>query len=348
MDSSELIVVFGGASGERRVSVASAQHIVEVLDGPEAWFVAPDGRVYLAPRDALARHERPFETDFVPSGPARFETLPAALDSARARGAVFVLGFHGGAGEDGTTQAEFERRGIAFTGSGSRASALAFDKAAAKRVAREHGVATAEAVLLPAGDPRAAREALEGLFARHGRAVAKPVADGSSVGLFHVREARDVESVLAAVRDKPDVPYLAEAFVEGRELTIGVADFGRGARPLPASEVRIAPGRAFDYEGKYLGKGTLEITPAEVSEDVARAAQALGLAMHTALGCEGYSRTDVIVGERGPVFLETNTLPGLTRASFLPQQLAAEGTTVRDFLAAQVALAKARRDRARG
>jgi len=173
--------------------------------------------------------------------------------------------------------------------------------------------------------------------------VAKPVADGSSVGLFHVRdagEARDAaEAIAGAGRE-----YLAEAFVEGRELTVGVVDDARGTRALPVSEVRVDPGRVFDYEGKYFGRGTIEITPAEVAPDVARAAHALAVTVHRALGCEGYSRTDVIVGARGPVFLEINTLPGLTRASFLPQQLAAEGTSVRDFLEGQLSLARRRRD----
>jgi D-alanine-D-alanine ligase len=109
--------------------------------------------------------------------------------------------------------------------------------------------------------------------------------------------------------------------------------------------VRTDPGRAFDYEGKYLGKGTKEITPAEVPPEVSRAAQDLALRAHAALECEGYSRTDIIVGRRGPVFLELNTLPGLTRMSFIPQQLAAEGTTMLQFLEGQIDLARRRRDR---
>ena len=109
--------------------------------------------------------------------------------------------------------------------------------------------------------------------------------------------------------------------------------------------MRLEEGRAFDYEGKYLGKGTREITPAEVPAAVSRAAQDLAVAAHQALGCEGYSRTDAIVSAKGPVFLELNTLPGLTRASFLPQQLAAEGTSMLSFLEGQLAIARRRRDR---
>jgi D-alanine-D-alanine ligase len=142
-------------------------------------------------------------------------------------------------------------------------------------------------------------------------------------------------------------PYMVEPFIEGTELTVGVVQGPSGERALPCSEVRLAEGRSFDYAGKYLAQGTVEVTPAEVPPDVFAAAQALAVAMHRALGCEGYSRTDLIVSSEGPVFLETNTLPGLTRASFIPQQLEAEGTSVKDFLVGQLALARARRDRLR-
>src|SRR5919204_399782 len=152
---------------------------------------------------------------------------------------------------------------------------------------------------------------------------------------------------VAAALDDSGEPYLAEEFVSGAELTVGVVDGPSGTRALPPSEVRLEQGRAFDYEGKYLGKGTREITPAEVPPEVSRAAQDLALAAHRALGCVGYSRTDVISSAKGPVFLELNTLPGLTRASFLPQQLAAEGTSMLSFLEGQLAIARKRRDRPR-
>ena len=183
------------------------------------------------------------------------------------------------------------------------------------------------------------------MLALYGRLVAKPVAGGSSVGLYHVDSKEQVEAAARGIEQSGE-PYLAEEFVTGTELTVGVVDGPKGARALPPSEVRLEQGRAFDFAGKYLGHGTKEITPAEVPADVSRAAQELALAAHRALGCEGYSRTDVIAAKSGPVFLELNTLPGLTRASFIPQQLAAEGTTLLSFLEGQLAIARNRRDRA--
>jgi len=344
MQWNDVIVLFGGASGERRVSVASAQNIVEVIAAPSAWFVAPDGAVYDVARDALARHTQAFETDLPVSPPARWPTLAAVLDAPEASGKVFVLGFHGGSGEDGTLQSELERRGLAFTGSGSAASALAFDKHRAKECVRRAGIRVAESVVLDRFDAVWLTEQLGAFSARYGHLVVKPVADGSSVGLFHVREKAAVANTVAAILERK-VPYIAESFVNGSELTIGVVDTVSGPRALCASEVRLDPGRTFDYEGKYLGKGTVELTPARVRDGVAQAACDVAVRAHRALGCEGYSRTDVIATDAGPVFLETNTLPGLTRASFVPQQLAHAKISLRDFLAGQVSFARTRASR---
>ena len=341
MAGTDVNVLFGGSSSERRVSVASAQHVSAVLDEAAAWFLAPSGAVHLVRRDELARFDRPFERDFVPAAAATFPSLIAAVESQPAR--VYLLALHGGEGEDGTIQRMLEGRRIAFTGPGADASARAFDKEVAKQVASAARVRIAHSVHL-SKDPKVMRQALGDLLALYRRVVVKPVAGGSSVGLYHVASDADAERAAKGVEESGEA-YLAEEFVDGPELTVGVVDGESGARALPPSEVRVEQGRAFDFEGKYLGKGTKEITPAEVPPEVARASQELALAAHRALGCEGYSRTDMIVSGTGPVFLELNTLPGLTRASFIPQQLAAEGTTMLSFLEGQIALARRRRDR---
>ena len=341
MPGTDVNILFGGSSSERRVSVASAQHVSAVLDEAAAWFLAPTGAVHVVGRDELARFERPFEQDFSPAAPAAFPSLVAALEKQPSR--VWFLALHGGEGEDGTVQRMLETRNLAFTGPGADASARAFDKEIAKQVAANAGVRIAKSVHL-SKDPKVMRAALRDLLSIYGRVVAKPVAGGSSVGLFFVGSPADAERVARDIEDSEET-YLAEEFVAGTELTVGVVDGPSGPRALPPSEVRVDAGRAFDYEGKYLGKGTQEITPAEVPAEVSHGAQQVALAAHAALGCEGYSRTDVIVSPRGPVFLELNTLPGLTRRSFIPQQLAAEGTSMLSFLEGQIALARRRRDR---
>jgi len=341
MSASGVILFFGGTSNERRVSVASAQNVSGFLDEAEAWFLAPSGAVHRVGREELSGFERPFERDFLPAAAAEFPSVVAAIDSQPGR--VFFLAFHGGEGEDGTLQRMLEARRIAFTGPGAEASARAFDKEVAKQIANAAGVRVARSVHL-SNHPKVMRKELREMLAIYGRVVAKPVAGGSSVGLYHLLVESAVETAARGIEASGE-PYLAEEFISGTELTVGVVDGPKGARALPPSEVRLEQGRAFDYEGKYLGKGTREITPAEVPAEVSRAAQDLALAAHRALGCEGYSRTDVIVSTQGPVFLELNTLPGLTRASFVPQQLAAEGTSMRSFLEGQLEIARRRRDR---
>jgi D-alanine-D-alanine ligase len=353
MSLGRVIVLLGGASSERRVSVASARNVMGAIEGAVPWFVAPGGAVHAIDVDELAAHVRPFEEDFVPRRAALAPSLHAALDSVSGEDVIF-LAFHGGEGENGVLQAELEARGLAFTGSGSKASAAAFDKARAKAIVSAAGVRVAPAGVV--GAPRdvvgaahargheTVREALAALLAEHGRVVVKPVADGSSTGLHHLASASQLDEVAAAV-SASGVSYLVEPFLVGTELTIGVIDTDDGPTALCASEVRLEPGRAFDFQGKYLGQGTRELTPAEVAPEIAAEAQRVAVAAHRALGCEGYTRTDVIATRGGVTFLETNTLPGLTAASFLPQQLAHAGRPMRDFVADQLARARARRDR---
>jgi D-alanine-D-alanine ligase len=292
----------------------------------------------------LGAHQRAFEHEFSPSGAPAFASLGAALD-AGGKGQVFFLALHGGAGENGTIQREFESRGLAYTASDSAASARAFDKAQAKALVGSRGARLAFAQILePSADEAALATRLHALLAGQPRWVLKPVADGSSFGLIHVTQAAQVPSAAAQLASLK-LRYLAEAFVTGRELTVGVIDEAAGPVALPVSEVRLAKDAAFDYAGKYLGQGTEEITPAVLTDLERNAAQTLALTAHQAVGCFGYSRTDMILSSdgQGPVFLEINTLPGLTRASFIPQQLAASGRPFRAFLERQVALARSRR-----
>jgi D-alanine-D-alanine ligase len=328
------IVLFGGRSDERHVSVASAQAVAKALDRPLCWFQAPNGAVHDVALDELLAHERAFELDFIPSRPAIFPDLEQALDTLPVDEPAFFLALHGGAGEDGTLQRLLETRRIPFTGSGSAASANAFDKGRAKELV--HGrVHIAESRLIP--DPANARAVIDDLLSRHERIVLKPVAGGSSRGLFFLDRSGDAAHIAEQIA-QTNLPYIAEQYIAGRELTVGIVDRGDGPLALPAIEIEVDPGFAFDYEGKYLGKGTREICPANVPDAVRDEAQRTALAAHEALGCEGYSRSDLIAATDGVYFLELNTLPGLTKSSLVPQQLRTAGIPFRDFLDEQLNL----------
>jgi D-alanine-D-alanine ligase len=324
-----ITILFGGTNKERLVSVASAQALCSALPDADLWFWDVDDTVHETTSDALLKHSRPFEHSFRPGTPS-LGRIEQALDRARGEDRLLVLGLHGGSTENGELQAMCEMRGIPFTGSGSAASHLAFDKIAAKRFVEIAGVRA------PAG---IALEDLDAAFAEHGRLIAKPARDGSSYGLIFVNARQDLVAVRNAARTEE---YVIEPFIAGQEATCGVLEQLDGALiALPPVEIIPAAG-TFDYEAKYIAKATQEICPARFAPDVNAQIMDQALRAHRALSCAGYSRTDFIISDKGPIFLETNTLPGLTKASLYPKALNAQGIDFADFLRGQVALAERR------
>ncbi len=187
-----------------------------------------------------------------------------------------------------------------------------------------------------------ALEDLDRALAEHGRLIAKPAKDGSSYGLIFVNSSQDLVAVRRAAATED---YLIEPYVAGAEATCGVLEQLDGSLiALPPVEIIPAEG-AFDYEAKYIAKATQEICPARFPDDVNAAIMAQALRAHNALSCSGYSRTDFIVTKQGPVYLETNTLPGLTKSSLYPKALKAEGIAFEDFMQLQIALAERRRQK---
>ena len=327
-----ITILFGGTNKERLVSVASAQALHEALPEADLWFWEADDSVHATSGKALLAHARPFEDPFRPDGLRIGRSIEEALDQAKADGRLLVLGLHGGRAENGELQAMCENRGIPFTGSGSAASHLAFDKVAAKRFAAIAGVTPPKNVALAD---------IETAFAEYGKLIAKPQRDGSSYGLIFVNSAQDIVAVRNAARHED---YVIEPFVSGTEATCGVLEQADGAViALPPIEIiPAAGGFGFDYRAKYLAKATQEICPGRFAPEMTAAIMDQALRAHRGLSCRGYSRSDFIVSAKGPVYLETNTLPGLTRASLLPKALQAQGITFVDFLHQQIELAKQR------
>lgn len=325
-----ITILFGGINKERLVSVASAQALCEALPDADLWFWDADDSVHETERKTLLGHARPFEHAFKPAGRRICSTIEQALDQARADDRLFVLGLHGGRAENGELQAACEIRGVAFTGSGSASSHLAFDKVAAKRFAAIAGVTAPKGIAL---------EEIDRAFAEHGRLIAKPTHDGSSYGLIFVNAAQDLVAVRAAAESET---YLIEPFVAGVEATCGVLEQADGSIfSLPPIEIVPAEG-AFDYTAKYLLKSTQEICPGRFSPEISAALMDEALKAHRALSCSGYSRSDFIVSDKGPIYLETNTLPGLTKASLYPKALKAQGIDFADFLRDQIVQAERR------
>jgi len=238
--------------------------------------------------------------------------LPAQL---RASGAAVVFNaLHGTFGEDGRIQGMLDWMGLPYTGEGIRSSLLAFDKALAKKAYREAGVPVADDVVWPAAD--AVLKSADNLPFDLPVAV-KPVAEGSSVGVTLVHE----EAAFAqAMKAAATGPVMVEVLVTGPEISVVcLGDEALGC-------VEIEPLRDFyDYEAKYGSAGTRYHVPPRLTPGQMASVETVGLAAHRALGCTSVTRSDVILGEDGPIVLETNTLPGMTASSLVPKVAAARG-----------------------
>ncbi len=333
-------VLMGGRSGEHDVSRASGFAVLTQL--PAAAFAAwpvllgRDGRwrfPSLEEADPEADPEADAEVTGDP-GLALPEGIRALLD--RAPDVVFIA-MHGPEGEDGKIQSLLDLLDLPYVGSDAYASSLAMNKPLTKAVYRAFDIPVADDQILRRADwerdPAALEAALRRRFAPPW--VLKTPKLGSSVGLTIVSEDGDLTGELSRLFElDPDV--LAEQFVAGRELTCAVVDTpALGAtRPLPILEIIPVESPFFDYHAKYTPGAAREICPAPVDDSVRDRVQALGLTAHQILGCRSMSRTDFILTPDGElVTLETNTIPGLTRTSLLPQQAAADGLSFADLVA---------------
>ncbi|MBC8208454.1 MAG: D-alanine--D-alanine ligase [Desulfobulbaceae bacterium] len=283
----------GGRSGEREVSLKGAAGVEQALD--------PD-------RFEIRRYDP--ATDL-----ARLAADAQGIDVA------FIL-LHGRFGEDGTVQGFLDLLGIPYQGAGVLGSAMAMDKHVAKSLYRLHGLPVADWDLVQPGDDLGYEE----MAGRLGLPlVVKPVREGSSLGMSIAHTVQELEAGVDLAFGH-DSRVMVEAFIRGREITSGViGNEELSALPL----VEIIPGKEFaffDYTAKYQPGASTEICPAPVSDDVTRQIQEYGLAAHRALELRGYSRTDMIMAEDGAIYLlETNTIPGMTPTSLLPQAAAAYG-----------------------
>lgn len=334
------VLLFGGSSEERLVSVASAQNVADHFQFDEIIFLDKNSSVYSLDKVELMAHTNVFTTEFKPQSAPVAHSLENAIPLLKNK--TIFMGFHGTEGEDGKIQILLEKNKIAFTGSGSVSSQNSFSKSASKKIVSKANIATTEEFILTATEAETRKNEILNFFNTHRKIVLKPIANGSSIGLHIIDNQKSLEAALVKIKSAGLGDYIAEKFIQGRELTVGVYQSPKGLIALPPSEVIMNQGRSFDYEGKYLGQGSTEITPAQLTPQETVVAQKMALDAHQALSCYGYSRTDLILTNSGPIYLETNTLPGLSRASFVPQQLNVADIRFADFVQRQLELAEVR------
>ena len=314
-------VLTGGATPERAVAFAGAAQVVTALRGRGHDVHVVDLATGLL-SDAEEQRLLVLEVGTTPPtigdlAAGEREMLAEGLAGlATVRGAdVLFLVLHGGAGEGGILQAVLEAIGVPYTGSGPLGSALAVDKDLSKRLFRAAGVPVADWIMTPPPiKPRALKRAL-GL-----PMIVKPSKQGSTLGLSLVKREQDVTAAIAEAA-RWDDEVMVEAFIPGRELTVGVL----GDDAFPPGEI-IPRHELFDYECKYTPGMSEEVFPAKIGSRIARRLQELALSAHRALKLGGYSRIDFRVTPDGDIFcLEANNLPGLTRTSLFPQGARAAG-----------------------
>jgi D-alanine-D-alanine ligase len=251
----------------------------------------------------------------------------AGLPLVRGADVVFPV-VHGGPGEGGILQALLDVIGVPYTGSGPLASALAVDKDLSKRLFRAAGVPVPAWFLAPVS-PEDISTALGWPV------IVKPSKQGSTVGLTLVKHAKDLDAAVAEAA-RHDDEVLAEQFIPGRELTVGVL----GDVPLPVGEI-IPRHELFDYECKYTPGMSEEIFPAKLDAKRARQLQELALTAHRSLKLGGYSRVDFRLSPDGDMFcLEANNLPGMTATSLFPQAARAAGLDYAEMCERICALAR--------
>lgn len=247
---------------------------------------------------------------------------------------VAFISLHGKGGEDGTIQGALEFLGLPYTGSGVLASALAMDKTRAKTFYSAAGLPTPHSVNLTKEDTYSIPE-LVGVVGE--KSVVKPATEGSALGVTIVHNPDELEPAIVEAF-KVDDTVLVERFVEGTEITVGVLG-NDDPEALPIIEI-IPHAEFYDFTAKYATGGADHILPARISERATQAAQRIAVSAHKALGCRGFSRTDMIVDQFDTCWvLETNTIPGMTPTSLFPDAAKFAGISFTDLCTKLVELA---------
>jgi len=281
-----LALLSGGNSPEREVSINSGNQVYEALDKEKYDVLRYDPK-----------------TD-----------IPRLVTDARRIDAALII-LHGPYGEDGTIQGLLDLLDIPYQGSGVIGSAVAMNKLVSKQLYSQFGVPTPSYLSINKKDTIDP----DTLVSRFGfPVVIKPNECGSSVGLSIVKSK---EQLMGAFENAfaHDHTVMVEEYIDGLELTAGV--MGNDAlEAFPVIEIIPDDTREFfDYVAKYTAGVTQEICPARIDDALTEKAQTLAKMAHSALACKGYSRTDMILREKEIFVLETNTIPGMTATSLLPQ-----------------------------
>lgn len=307
-----IALVYGGDSSEWEISVMSGRNVASALD-PEKYDIHG---ILLRGSDWSCDGIQMDKTDFSYVRDGVKVTFDAAL-----------IMIHGTPGENGILQGYFEMIGMPYTTCSSYVSVLTFDKFACKTFMRDLNIPLAKDVYLRRGDSFDTGEIVSHL----GLPIfVKPSDGGSSFGVTKVKREEELREAIACAFTEGET-VLLEEFIGGRELTQGVYFDGAEIIPLPVTEI-ISHNEFFDYDAKYNGKSD-EVCPASIPSDVETTIRSYTTRIYHHFGCKGLVRVDYIMQPDGTIyFLEINTVPGMTKMSLVPAQIAAAGRKLSDVL----------------
>ena len=319
-------VVMGGYSDESVISLRSGQLILNNLDKSKYqvfevhillndWYCLIDGTKYPINKAAFS-----FTKD---NQTIKFDVISNTI--------------RGTPGEDGHMQAYWELLEIPYTGCGFYQSSLTFNKRDTLSVLSKFNIPKANSIYLSKGDVINANEVAQELGLPF---FVKPNQSGSSLGVSKVNSLEDFDKALAfAFAEDNDI--LIESYLKGREVSVGVIKYKGETKVMGITEI-LSQNDFFDYEAKYLGKSE-EVTPANLSEEIKNRVEETAKKVYEALGMSGFSRTDFIIMNDVPHFIEINTNPGLSPQSIFPQQAAYSNMPMSDLLDNKISLALQRK-----
>ena len=319
-------VVMGGYSDESVISLRSGQLILNNLDKSKYqifevhillndWYCLIDGTKY-----PINKADFSFTKD---NQTIKFDVISNTI--------------HGTPGEDGHMQAYWELLGIPYTGCGFYQSSLTFNKRDTLSVLSKFNIPKAHSIYLSKGDAIDGKDVAQELGLPF---FVKPNQSGSSLGVSKVNSLDDFDKALAfAFAEDNDI--LIESYLKGREVSVGVIKYKGETKVMGITEI-LSENDFFDYEAKYLGKSE-EVTPANLSEEIKNRVEETAKKVYEALGMSGFSRTDFIIMNDVPHFIEINTNPGLSPQSIFPQQAAYSKMPMSDLLDNEIKLALERK-----
>jgi D-alanine-D-alanine ligase len=302
----KVAILFGGPGSEHEVSLSSAKNILENID-----------RSKFDVLEVLVTKDKKYKI-----GDSYFEE-EKGIQEIKNKGIEIVFPIiHGEYGEDGELQEKLEKEGIKFVGSSSEVSCLVIDKDKTNAILSKNGIKIPKSKIISKED--------NGFDCKY-PIIIKPVSEGSSVGLFRFENVEDYKNSQEKIFENHN-KMLVQEFIKGREFTCGVIEKDGEVTSLVATEIILTKGSLFDYEAKYTPSGCREVTPAEVDNELMNRIQDTAVSCHKILGCKSISRTDIILKGDDLYVLEVNTMPGMTKTSFIPAQAKACGYDMKELI----------------